>query len=81
MLGQATARYFDLVILPPARGVLALVVASEQEDDPVARGVAEHPQERRLAINGRLEAQSELEQPTAELAAELSVADADAIPL
>jgi len=81
MLAQASARHLDLVILSPPTGILALVVAAEQQDDPVAGGVAEHPEERRLAVRVRPEAETELEQPASELPPELGVTDADTVPL
>jgi len=81
ILGQAAARYLDLALLSPSTGVLALVVTAKQQDDPVAGGVAEHSDERRLAVRARLEAETELEQPASELAPELGVTDADTVAL
>ena len=81
MLGQATTRHLDLTILSPAPGVLALVVAAQQQDDPLSGGVAEDPEKRRIAVSARVEAETKLEQPAAELTSELGVADAEAIPL
>jgi hypothetical protein len=81
ILGQAAARYLDLAILAPPTGVLALAVTAKQQDDPAAGGVAEHSDERRLAVRARLEAKTELEQPASELAPELGVTDADTVSL
>jgi len=80
MLGQAAACHLDLVILSPPAGVLALVVAAEQQDDPVAGRVAEHPEERRLTVCARLDAETELEQPASELAPERNSASQTPIP-
>ena len=44
MLGETTACYLDLALLSPPNEVLALIVAAEKQDDPLALGVAEDPQ-------------------------------------
>ena len=59
----------DLVALPPRRGVRAVVVASEQQHDLVAVGVAEHAQQ--YPVPGILDgaAKPELEETATELLA------------
>jgi len=61
-----------------ARYVLARI---RDGDVPVAGRMAEHPEERRLAVRVLVQAETELEQPASELAPELCITDAEPVPL
>ena len=50
VLAETATCHMDLAILPSPTWVLAFVVAAEQQDEPIAGRMAEHPGERRLAV-------------------------------
>src|SRR5947209_2725768 len=68
-VGQSPAGQPHLVALTLLRCVPTLVVAGQEEDHPVAVGVAEDPDEEPVVP------EAELEEPVAELLAELGGAD------
>ena len=51
-VGKAAPRDVDLSLLPLSAWVGALVVAGQKQNDPLAVGMTEHPQEHRI-LSGR----------------------------
>jgi hypothetical protein len=48
-VGEASPRDIDFSLLPLAARVDALVVAGQEQNDPMAVGMTEHPQEHRTS--------------------------------
>jgi hypothetical protein len=72
---EPAPRFADLSLLSLSGRVLAFVVAAEEEDEPLAMGMAEHPDEKLLLT------QSKLEEAPSQLAAERGRADVDPLML